>query len=143
MGWLFMYSMGRKKDMIAHRTENWTVEPSPENGNAKVETVCLKHCYRGNNFKGVLWAVWERTILKPDGKEVKRYITCDLLEYSKRDECWGYKDMDESVHPYYYSCPPGYLNMVPEVACQEWRNGVLATHEKMVEKRAERKALAR
>jgi hypothetical protein len=39
------------------------------------------------------------------------YIGCHLLESSGGD--WGYKSLDESVHPYYYSCPLRYLDMAP------------------------------
>lgn len=42
---------------------------------------------------------------------------------------WGYKAMDESVHPYYFSCPKRYLTMAPEV-CPEWREKVLAHHQR-------------
>jgi len=43
---------------------------------------------------------------------------------------WGYKGMDESVHPLYYSCPLKYLDMAPEVTNQEWRDKVRAYHRK-------------
>jgi hypothetical protein len=44
--------------------------------------------------------------------------------------------MDESFHPYFYSCPLGYLRLVPIETfggCKEWRESVLEYH-------AERKA---
>jgi hypothetical protein len=78
---------------------------------------CLKKATRGN----VLWAVIE---VKPDD----RFILCALLSCEKGFG-WGYKDMTESMHPYYYSCPVSFLEMVP-VACQPWRDGVLAAAAK-------------
>jgi hypothetical protein len=36
--------------------------------------------------------------------------------------------MSEQVHPYYYSCPLAYLDMVPEVKCEEWRALVREYH---------------
>jgi hypothetical protein len=55
----------------------------------------------------------------------RRYIGCHLLESSGGE--WGYKSLDESVHPYYYSCPLRYLDMAP-VRSSEWREGVRAYH---------------
>ena len=110
MGWLFTRGSTRR-GLIAERAANW--ERTAEDG-MLVKCTCLAHCYRGGVYSGVLWAVWERTFTK-DGQEVRpteRWITCDLLRYRK-DDGWGYKDMDESMHPYFYSCPLGYLKMVP------------------------------
>lgn len=72
----------------------------------------------------------------------ERWIGCDLLEYSKRDEGWGYKDMDESMHPYYYSCPLSYLDMVPVVGSEEWRQGVREYHQRQRAKRQAKKVRA-
>src|SRR3546814_16245151 len=54
-----------------------------------------------------------------------RYIRCDLLECSGGQ--WGYKPLDESMHPYYYSCPLSYLDLAPEQSA-DWRAGVRAYH---------------
>jgi hypothetical protein len=108
MGWLFINGCTRRQ-MIAERTENW----ERTSDDMLVKSVCLAHCYRGGIYSGVLWAVWERTFTK-DGQTVRpveRWITCDLLRYQK--DCWGYKDMEESMHPYFYSCPLSYLALVP------------------------------
>lgn len=53
------------------------------------------------------------------------YIGCHLLECSGGD--WGYKSLDESMHPYYYSCPLRYLDMAP-VQSSEWRERVHRFH---------------
>jgi len=106
MGWLFTRGFTRK-DIIGERTKDW----ERTTGEVRVTTVCLAHCYRGGTFSGVLWAVWERTFVGGE-RPSERWITCDLLRH-QRDYGWGYKDMDESMHPYYYSCPLSYLELVP------------------------------
>ena len=99
MGWLFMRGMTRKA-LIASRV------------NVAGSTVkTLKYCCKGN----VLWLVRE----SPDGQ---RWIECDLMG-SERNYGWGYKDMEESMGPCYYSCPMSYLDMVP-VADPNWRERV-------------------
>lgn len=135
MGWLFRDNLTRK-ELIAERTKTWSREL--EDG-ITVTTTCLAHCYRGNIYSGVLWAVWERRFTK-DGQELQsheRWITCDLLRY-ERDSGWGYKDMDEAMHPFHYSCPRKYLNLVPidqYGGNAEWREQVLAHHAERKRKR--------
>ncbi len=133
MGWLFRHGSTRRQ-LITERTENWTREGAE---GVTVATTCLAHCYRGGVFSGVLWAVWERTFAK-DGQQVKpteRWITCDLLRYQ---DGWGYKDLDESMHPYYYSCPAKYLDLVPIDTYggnAEWRELVKQHHARRKQKR--------
>ena len=112
MGWLF-FNGKSKTDLV----NMLTTDESTESGSRKV----LAHCVRGN----VLWSVVECT--RKDGC-IKRYIRCDLLQKSGGE--WGYKGMDESVHPLYYSCPLKYLKMAPEVTNQEWRDKVRVFHRK-------------
>lgn len=135
MGWLFTAGSTRKT-LIAERISNWTTEGAE---GMTVTSTCLAHCYRGGAFSGVLWAVWKRTFIKDEQpvKPVERWITCDLLRH-QRDYGWGYKDMDESMHPYFYSCPFKYLEMVPidqYGGNAEWREGVRAYHSRQREKR--------
>ena len=136
MGWLFTYGQ-TLKGMIAERTEAWE-HTTPEG--LIVKSTCLRHCYRGCSFSGTLWTVWERTFTK-DGQPVKpteRWIGCDLLRYYKRDG-WGFKDIEEAMGPCEVSCPLGYLEMVP-VACENWRVGVRAYHERQKARRVARSA---
>ena len=134
MGWLFKHGITRK-DLIAERTKDWTTEGAK---GMTVASKCLAHCYRGGAFSGVLWAVWERTFTR-DEQQVKppeRWITCDLVRY--QDRCWGYKDLDEAMFPYHFSCPLGYLDMVPIETYgsnEKWREGVRAYHARQKEKR--------
>lgn len=107
-----------------------------------IATTCLAHCYRGNPYSGVLWAVWERTftINGQRAQPTERWITCDLLRYQK-DAGWGFKDMDESMHPFYYSCPIKYLDLVPVDQYggnPEWREGFQEYHARQKERRPQR-----
>jgi len=135
MGWLFIPGSTRR-NLINDRIRDW----QRASNEVQVETKCLAHCFRGGRFSGVLWSVWERTFIK-DGQEVEpkqRWIQCDLLQYSRLNEGWGYKDMEESMHPYFYSCPLGYLRLVPISEYggnREWRVGVQAYHEDLKKKR--------
>ncbi len=107
MGWLFIRA-ARKADIIRK-----LVAPE-EDETRRWETIA--HSVRGN----VLWAVVETTCKLEDRR--KRFIACNLLAREK-DCGWGYKAMDESMHPYYYSCPLKYLDMAP-VANADWRSMV-------------------
>jgi hypothetical protein len=136
MGWLFTHGSTRQ-GLIRERTANW--DRTTEDG-MLVKTNCLAHCFRGCRFSGVLWAVWERTFTKDnqEAQPTERWITCDLLRY-QMGYGWGYKDMDESMGPYYYSCPLGYLDMVPldqYGGNEHWREGVKAHHARRAEKPA-------
>jgi hypothetical protein len=86
--------------------------------NSSDKNMCLKHCYRGGNFRGVLWAVWSN--------ESGIFITCDILEY--RSGMWWNKPLCEKMEPFYYSCPLSYLNMTPTIS-EEWRKKVREYHE--------------
>lgn len=117
MGWIF--SRQSRSELIAR-----LIEPQEtERASAKV----IAHALRGN----VLWSVAELTAKVEDvhrdlaSGQSLRYIRCDLLERSGNE--WGYKSMDESMHPYYYSCPLRYLDMAPEQS-RDWREGVRAYH---------------
>ncbi len=135
MGWLFIPGSTRR-GLIAERTQGW----QRASNEMLVESKCLANCFRGGRFSGVLWSVWEQTFTK-DGQEVEpkqSWIQCDLLQYNKSSEGWGYKDIDESMHPYFYSCPLGYLEMVPIEQFggnEEWRVGVRSYHQRAKEKR--------
>lgn len=111
----------RKADIIARRTRAYrgtTTEGIGVSGN------CLAHAWRPERGApgGVLWTVWEHTY--DDGRPAKRFIGCDVLS-CETGFGWGFKDEEESMHPYYYSCPLGYLDMVP-AECEPWRAGVRA-----------------
>ena len=139
MGWLFKAGMSRQ-DLIAEQTKGWQQTLGV---GTVVNLTCLAHCYRGGVFRSVLWSVVERTIVK-DGQQdglPQRWIICDLLRYVNGE--WGYKDMEESMHPYFYSCPLKYLELVPLEQYgghAEWRELVRQYHARITEKRRARKA---
>lgn len=117
MGWLF--SSRTRSELIQDLIR-------PED-TARASVRVLVHTLRGN----VLWSVSEVTAkatgVYPDlapGESV-RYIRCDLLQRSGGE--WGYKAMDESMAPYYYSCPLRYLDMAKELS-PGWREKVHAHH---------------
>jgi hypothetical protein len=94
--------------------------------NSQCETVerqILAHCLRGN----VLWTANEVHV---DGKLADRWIGCYVLV--RRGRTWGYKPMDESMGPHYFTCPVSYLDLAqPEPTdstAVEWRAKVRAYH---------------
>jgi len=111
MGWLFTRNAG-KAEIIQH-----LIAPEED---AVRRRATLAHCMRGN----VLWAVVEITCKQENRR--RRFIACYLL--AKEKDCgWGYKMLEESMHPYYYTCPLRYLEMAP-VTNADWRTGVHAWH---------------
>ncbi|WP_044303106.1 hypothetical protein [Rhodopirellula sallentina] len=134
MGWLFREGITRK-ELIEDRTSAW----ERTTGDLLIRSNCLARCYRGGSFSGVLWAVWERTfsIEGIESQPAERWITCDLIQY-QRNSGWGYKDLDESMGPYFYSCPMKYLNLVPIEQFggnADWRSQVISHHKNKREKR--------
>jgi len=116
MGWYFSR---QTRDQLIREL----IEPQ-EAENARSEVIA--HTLRGN----VLWSVVRITakqagVMKLAAGDSINVIRCDLLQGSGGE--WGYKPLDESMHPYYYSCPLRYLDMAP-VQSPEWREGVLAHH---------------
>ena len=125
MGWYFSR---QTRDQLIREL----IEPL-ESERARSEVIV--HTVRGN----VLWSVVRVTakqagVLNLAAGESTTYIRCNLLQRSG-DE-WGYKPMDESMHPYYYSCPLRYLDMAP-MRSAKWREGVRAYH---AQRRMQRKS---
>jgi hypothetical protein len=116
MGWYF--SRQTRAQLIRE-----LIEPQ-ESESTRSEVIA--HALRGN----VLWSVVRITakqagFMKLAADDSINIIRCDLLQGSGGE--WGHKPLDESMHPYYYSCPLRYLDMAP-VQSPEWREGVLAHH---------------
>lgn len=128
MGW-HEVSFCTRKQLIQQLTETRTT-------NEGYTTAAIRRCYRGAAFKGCLWTVWEVT--DDLGNMLERWIGCDLLEYFRySDETgWRYKPLDEGMGPTAYSCPLGYLKLVPEdefpqSVDADWRRSVHAYHERI------------
>ena len=141
MGWYYCNG-GTRKGLINELTESR--EHKRDDG-IIVKTTCLAHCFRGNVYSGVLWSVFERRFLVGDEEFLKpqRWIGCDLMHCRGGD--WGHKPMAEEMHPYFYSVPLGYLNMVPIETYggnAEWRERVIANHARLRERRRTKKATA-
>lgn len=112
MGWLFSHRS--RRELIAALIQTDDTE--------NYQHVTLAYALRGI----VLWSVVQSTPKDP-AKAPRTAIHCTLMQGSGGS--WGYKAMDESVHPYYYSCPKRYLTMAPEI-CPEWREKVLVHHKR-------------
>lgn len=118
MGWYF--SRQTRDQLIGE-----LITPQ-ENEQARSEVIA--HALRGN----VLWSV-VRVTAKQAGMlglkegESTTFIRCDLLKGSHGE--WGYKPLDESMHPYYYSCPLSYLELTP-ARSEAWREGVRTYHRR-------------
>ena len=116
MGWY--YSRQTRAQLIQELIQPQEGEPA--------HYQVIAHTLHGN----VLWSVVRITAKEAgafglDVGESTTFIRCDLLQGSGND--WGYKPLEETMHPYYYSCPLHYLDMAPE-QCRDWRDGVRAHH---------------
>jgi len=117
MGWTSSYDWRTRKDVADHLKDGREVGPT---------TKILGTGSSGNE----LWLV-----LETNGR---RDIVLYLL--GKCGSEWGYKDMDETMHPYFYNCPLKLLKLAPE-RCPEWRAKVHANHAKKREEAKTRRAL--
>lgn len=72
-----------------------------------------------------LWSLYET----PKGE---RFIQLDLIEKAP-DGSYGYKDIDESMGPFYHDCPLRLLRAAGPTTsktAQEWRNRVREAHKR-------------
>lgn len=95
----------------------------------------LKKCFRGApTHSGVLWTVWE---IECNDGVTRRVIGCDIMEYwrHKGSAGWAVKSIDETMGPYYNTCPLSYLDLASgpnsyanESYSKEWRERVRSYH---------------
>lgn len=114
MGWTFYAEPSKGKSDI--EAEVTATRPGPRGGYHRT----LRKQWSGNR----LWCVHES---KVDG-EIVRYVGLYLC---RRDRGrWGYKAMDETMGPFYYDCPPGFLSGLtePRGCAAEWRAEVARRH---------------
>lgn len=117
MTWLYPYHTRTRADLVKHLRADY---------NTPTHKILRSQCV-GNHF----WALCEST---PTDGPVTRYILLCLLQGPKRSNpggSWGYKDMDESIGPYYYDCPLSYLDLATEPindGARIWRETVRAHH---------------
>lgn len=106
MGTYYSNSCNTKQDMINEIIKDYSTCK-----------VIDKSCI-GNH----LWIL----VQHPDGNTFIDF--CLLSSGKKHGIGWGYKPMNEEMHPYYYSCPLKFLSKAP-VLNQKWRDGVIKYHE--------------
>lgn len=104
MGWDFTQNSS-KKDIINEIKYDF-------------KTTLIKYQVKNN----IMWMIIKNTNTND------KYIACALLSYNKTINGWGYKLLDESMHPFYYDCPLEYLNETTQTN-QEWRKKVIAYYE--------------
>ena len=126
MGWYYTVG-GSRKEIIAELTAE---QSRPNGGYFKT----IRKCTSGNT----LWTVHESKV----GDEIQTWIGCYLLANGGNHEGWGYKPMDESMGPYYFTCPLAYLDLAP-VVNEEWRKEVLAHWARRKERDAKRREIRR
>jgi hypothetical protein len=110
MGWLFPYHTTTKKLLVEDVLATWKR--------------CEGIVHATKSCKAGMWILGT-----PKGYDHK-IIGLYLME--RKSGLWGYKDLDESSHPYYYDCPVKWLDEAP-VANQAWRDGVHAHYKKKLE----------
>lgn len=128
MGWTYGYSWRTKKDIVEHCT-----------------TLCktltkLDHAVRGNN----LWVLAQHN----EGQR-KGDIFVALFRLQKDDGIYGYKEFDDTCHPYQFDCPTGFIKRTIASgrtlsdSTQKWHKKVFtfhATRRENAKKRASLKA---
>lgn len=86
----------------------------------------------------VLWVLWEP--IGAAAPVADPWIGCYLMQ--RVGGRWGYKALCEESGPFYWSCPPAFLELAP-VVDPEWREDVRAYWKRRAARRAERAALRR
>lgn len=99
MGWTGNENWVKKADVVASISQD------------------LADCYKVLGFKSNKTGVW--AVVQPEGG------TPFILVYlvSKEQGTYAYKDMDESMGPYYYDCPKEFLDLAP-ISNLSWRSKV-------------------
>lgn len=98
MGWTFTRQTGLDKSFFVN---NMIQEHSPR---------IQEHQVCGNE----VWAIAK-------SHNGTQYITLFLVK--KHKGFWGYKEIDESMGPYYYKCPKKFIDKVPATCkvSEQWR----------------------
>lgn len=120
MGWDFYYNMRTKADLVSKllKGEDWL---PGEN---------IAHRLVGNN----LWIVRQFGTIEGEMAHFsgKRKILLSLLGYDRQTECWGHKDISETMGPAEHDCPLAFLDLATDFASvqwsSEWREKVRAFH---------------
>lgn len=76
--------------------------------------------------KGSVWYVAVRNLVMED-----KPVSAVVIKTSTKNGEFGYKDMDETMHPYYYDAPISLINKLTPTDnenANEWRNKVRQRH---------------
>jgi hypothetical protein len=124
MGWLYLHECDTKASIRDHILRDCTSDD--ERSTRRV----LAHRTVGNH----LWLAYEAI-----PKAEKEPIRCVILFLLAQNEGnWGYKDMDETMHPYYYDCPKAIIEAAGPTTHEEaikWRAKVDTYHAEQAVKR--------
>ena len=123
MGW-YGTPGATKQDIIDEILEGW-----------RTEKILREHSIASEKGETVLWAVLKGKTT--DGKSFQ-IIACHIISCAQGT--WGYKPLDETMGPYYYSVPKAWLKLYPCVLPEgkigfsdSWRQNVCEhTHAKAV-----------
>lgn len=134
MGWTYQWAKYYKKGKIDRKAEcdalltqdEHESESMFEKGKMitypKMEVV--KSSMVGNTYYGAIKTT----------KNGAEEIWCAIfLTKTESNNDFGYKDMDETMHPYYYDCPKSIFELLTPTTNENalaWRRGVLENYEK-------------
>lgn len=112
MGWTYPYETTTRESLVSYLRR-------PQRFGDKLELV--QACTKGNRH-------WYLVRVKETGLH---FIGLDLMQGTRGESSWGYKDMDESVAPFYYDVPITYLDAPTDESVghtAEWRARVRRYH---------------
>lgn len=120
MGWTGFYYKGTMNEFDTQKAKEFM--GNEFSAYAQVEKLHL-HRDVGNN-QHEIYAVLRRRFTN------ERHVYCILIQISEKDQEIFYKDMDESVGPAYYNCPPSFFNGIPapNKYAEEWRLECVRKH---------------
>lgn len=127
MGWFYPYICPTKGDLVDHLVNNFKFTDSAIRGNVLYGVTATVRNIT-DNFGDIIQVA--------DGGKVIIICLLSCDRSNKNYPSWGYKDMDEGVYPYYFSCPERILaqSTVPDergwrAACREARRQVVRFKE--------------
>ena len=127
MGWLYPYETTTRESLITYLRR-------PERFGDNLELV--RSTVKGNRH-------WYLMRIKDTGLHV---IGLDLMQGTRGEASWGYKDMDESVGPFYYDVPITYLDAPADEtvgSTAAWRARVRHHHAEQKNKKPEAGGIVR
>lgn len=127
MGWFYPYETTTRESLVTYLRR-------PERFGDKVEL--LRSTVRGNRH-------WYLMRIRETGLH---FIGLDLMQGTRGQSSWGYKDMDESVAPFYYDVPITYLDAPADETVghtAEWRARVRRYHAEQKTKKPEAGGIVR